>query len=104
MSQEGDNKSTTNLTLAHLELIVRGLEVAQRKGAFTFQDSALLAEPVRIVNELIQQSRPANSETDETNETNQTSESTAENTTDTADTTDTDETATSTSTSDVKTI
>ena len=98
MSQEGDNKSTTNLTLAHLELIVRGLEVAQRKGAFTFQDSALLAEPVRIVNELIQQSRPANSET---NETNQTSESTAENTTDTADTA---ETATSTSTSDVKTI
>ena len=96
MSQEGDNKSTTNLTLAHLELIVRGLEVAQRKGAFTFQDSALLAEPVRIVNELIQLSRPANSET------NQTSESTAENTTDTADTADTAETATSTS--DVKTI
>ena len=99
MSQEGDNKSTTNLTLAHLELIVRGLEVAQRKGAFTFQDSALLAEPVRIVNELIQQSRPANSET---NETDETSESTAENTTDTADTADTAET--DTSTSDVKTI
>ena len=104
MSQEGDNKSTTNLTLAHLELIVRGLEVAQRKGAFTFQDSALLAEPVRIVNELIQQSRPANSET---NETNQTSESTAENTNksnETSETTKTDETATSTSASDVKTI
>ena len=104
MSQEGDNKSTTNLTLAHLELIVRGLEVAQRKGAFTFQDSALLAEPVRIVNELIQQSRPANSET---NETDETSESTAENTNksnETSETTKTDETATSTSTSDVKTI
>ena len=27
--------SNTNLTLAHLEILVRGLEVAQRKGAFT---------------------------------------------------------------------
>ena len=101
MSQEGDNKSTTNLTLAHLELIVRGLEVAQRKGAFTFQDSALLAEPVRIVNELIQQSRPANSETNETNKSNETSETTkTDETNDTAETA----TSTSTSTSDVKTI
>jgi len=99
MSQEGDNKSTTNLTLAHLELIVRGLEVAQRKGAFTFQDSALLAEPVRIVNELIQLSRPANSET---NETNETSESKTENTNKSNETVETSETATSTS--DVKTI
>ena len=96
MSQEGDNKSTTNLTLAHLELIVRGLEVAQRKGAFTFQDSALLAEPVRIVNELIQLSRPANSET------NETSESKTENTNKSNETVETSETATSTS--DVKTI
>ena len=53
-SQPTENETNnTNLTLSHLQILIRGLEVAQRKGAFSFEDSSLLAEPVRIVNELV---------------------------------------------------
>ena len=62
--------NNTNLTLSHLQILIRGLEVAQRKGAFSFEDSSLLAEPVRIVNELVRAANVnANNNSDSTNTT-----------------------------------
>ena len=49
-------EGSTNLTLAHLNLMSSAILVAQKRGTFSLEESAVLVEPVKLVSELIKKS------------------------------------------------
>tara|TARA_B100001093_G_scaffold383699_1_gene369377 strand:- start:374 stop:724 length:351 start_codon:yes stop_codon:yes gene_type:complete len=49
-------EGSTNLTLAHLNLLSSAVLVAQRRGTFSLEESAVLVEPVKLVSELVKKS------------------------------------------------
>ena len=44
-----ENQQQINITLQQLNTLISGVLVAQRKGAYTLEESGILAEPVRSV-------------------------------------------------------
>ena len=48
-----DNSESINLTLNHINKLLIGVNVAQSRGAYTFDDSAELAETVKLVTKFI---------------------------------------------------
>ena len=63
-SQGNAAEGSTNLTLAHLNLLSSAVLVAQKRGTFSLEESAVLVEPVKLVAELVkknnEQSQNAN--------------------------------------------
>ena len=49
-------EGSTNLTLAHLNLLSSAVLVAQKRGTFSLEESAALVEPVKLVAELVKKS------------------------------------------------
>lgn len=49
-------ESSTNLTLAHLNLLSSAVLVAQKRGTYSLEESAALVEPVKLVVELVKKS------------------------------------------------
>ena len=49
-------EGSTNLTLAHLNLLSSAVLVAQKRGTFSLEESAVLVEPVKLVAELVKKS------------------------------------------------
>jgi len=47
------NSETVNLTLNHINKLLIGVNLAQSRGAYTFEDSAELAETVKLVSKFI---------------------------------------------------
>ena len=55
-SQGNAAEGSTNLTLAHLNLLSSAVLVAQKRGTFSLEESAALVEPVKLVAELVKKS------------------------------------------------
>lgn len=79
-------EGSTNLTLAHLNLMSSAILVAQKRGTFSLEESAVLVEPVKLVSELVKKSNEqsqntAKSEQEEKSETsdNNTANATSSN-------------------------
>ena len=53
-------ETTINMTLQHLNSIISGILIAQKRGVYTLDESGQLAEPVRVVSEFIKTSIKAN--------------------------------------------
>ena len=53
MSQSQDNSDNVNITLNHINKLLMGVNIAQSRGAYTFDDSADLVETVRLVTKFI---------------------------------------------------
>ena len=49
-------EGSTNLTLAHLNLLSSAVLVAQKRGTYSLEESAALVEPVKLVAELVKKS------------------------------------------------
>lgn len=63
-------EGSTNLTLAHLNLLSSAVLVAQKRGTFSLEESAALVEPVKLVAELVKKSneQSQNANTDSSSE------------------------------------
>lgn len=48
-----ENSENVNLTLNHVNKLLMGVNLAQSRGAYTFDDSAELAETVKLVTKFI---------------------------------------------------
>jgi hypothetical protein len=48
-----ENSETVNLTLNHVNKLLMGVNLAQSRGAYTFDDSVDLAESVKLVTKFI---------------------------------------------------
>jgi hypothetical protein len=59
-------EGSTNLTLAHLNLLSSAVLVAQKRGTFSLEESAALVEPVKLVAELIKKNNQQNQSADAT--------------------------------------
>ena len=57
-------EGSTNLTLAHLNLLSSAVLVAQKRGTFSLEESAALVEPVKLVAELIKKNNQQNQSAD----------------------------------------
>ena len=53
MSQPQSDSEAVNLTLNHINKLLIGVNIAQSRGAYTFDDSADLAETVKLVTKFI---------------------------------------------------
>ena len=53
MSQPTTDSEAVNLTLNHINKLLMGVNLAQSRGAYTFDDSAELAETVKLVTKFI---------------------------------------------------
>ena len=63
-------EGSTNLTLAHLNLLSSAVLVAQKRGTFSLEESSVLVEPVKLVAELVKKSneQSQNANTDSSSE------------------------------------
>ena len=52
-TQDNTNTDSVNLTLNHINKLLMGVTLAQSRGAYTFDDSADLAETVKLVTKFI---------------------------------------------------
>jgi hypothetical protein len=57
-------EGSTNLTLAHLNLLSSAVLVAQKRGTYSLEESAALVEPVKLVAELIKKNNQQNQSAD----------------------------------------
>ena len=75
-------ESSTNLTLAHLNLLSSAVLVAQKRGTYSLEESAALVEPVKLVVELVKKSNEQSQNTNSASPTassNNTANSTSSN-------------------------